>query len=86
MFSGANIETCWAGGHGRQAQPLLPRRRGAVCRGATTFTQYLNTPGSDQTEQHLGRGNHKRTLPKEKQIRPAPPVADILGTWELPER
>lgn len=77
MLSGANIEACWAGGHGRQAQPL-PRQRGAV-RGGTRFTRYLNTPGSHQTQQHWG-GNRKRMLPKEKRTRPAAP-ADIFGTW-----
>lgn len=62
MLSGANIEACWAGGHGRQAQPL-PRQRGAV-RGGTRFTRYLNTPGSHQTEQHWGGGTARECCPK----------------------
>lgn len=38
------------------------KRSGAI--GAARFTQYFNTTGSEQVEQDLGRGNHKRMLPK----------------------
>jgi len=33
---------------------------------------YVHTPSSEQTKQYLGRGDHKRMLPKVKQICPAP--------------
>lgn len=38
------------------------KRSGAI--GAARFAQYFNTTGSEQAEQDLGRGNHKRMLPK----------------------
>lgn len=54
--------------------------------GAARVTQYFNTPGSEQTEHYLGRGHHKRMLPKVKQICPHLPVATILGIWKLLEK
>lgn len=52
---------------GRQAQvtgsaPAEARKSGAI--GAGRFTQYFNKTGSEQVEQYLGRGDHKRMLPE----------------------
>lgn len=53
-------------GAGDKAQPL-PR----LIRAARSIP-YVHTPGSEQTKQCLGRGDHRRMLPKVKQICPAP--------------